>query len=256
MPLIDDMERTGGWLFRWRSFLPVFLVPIALYVAFVDDNLPAFNDLRWLATCVGVGFLGLVIRAFTIAYIPKGTSGRNTSEGQVALTLNSKGMYGYMRHPLYTGNYFMWLGIVMLTGNLFFTIAVSVAFWVYYTLIAMTEEKYLRSKFGQEYLDWASGTPAFLPRTLKWNPPGVFFSFRNVLKREYNGAYAMIISFSAIDFAHSLREGYSSDLHLKEVLMLSPFMMYLLLVSTCAFLGLRFIKKRTILLDVEGREYT
>jgi protein-S-isoprenylcysteine O-methyltransferase Ste14 len=250
------MERTGGWLFRWRSFLPVFLVPIALYVAYVDDNLPAFNDLRWLATCVGVGFLGLVIRAFTIAYIPKGTSGRNTSEGQVALTLNSKGMYGYIRHPLYTGNYFMWLGIVMLTGNLFFTIAVSVAFWVYYTLIAMTEEKYLRSKFGQEYLDWASGTPAFLPRTLKWNPPGVFFSFRNVLKREYNGAYAMIISFSAIDFAHSLREGYSSELHLKEVLMLSPFMMYLLLVSTCAFLGLRFIKKRTILLDVEGREYT
>ena len=256
MPLIEDMERTGGWLFRWRSFLPVLLVPIALYVAFVDDNSPDFNNLRWLATCVGVGFLGLVIRTFTIAYIPKGTSGRNTSEGQVALTLNSKGMYGYMRHPLYTGNYFMWLGIVMLTGNLFFTIAVSVAFWVYYTLIAMTEEKYLRSKFGQEYLDWASGTPAFLPRTLKWNPPGVFFSFRNVLKREYNGAYAMIISFSAIDFAHSLREGYSSELHLKEVLMLSPFMMYLLLVSTCAFLGLRFIKKRTILLDVEGREYT
>ena len=256
MPLIEDMERTGGWLFRWRSFLPVFLVPIALYVAYVDDNLPAFNDLRWLATCVGVGFLGLVIRAFTIAYIPKGTSGRNTSEGQVALTLNSKGMYGYIRHPLYTGNYFMWLGIVMLTGNLFFTIAVSVAFWVYYTLIAMTEEKYLRSKFGQEYLDWASGTPAFLPRTLKWNPPGVFFSFRNVLKREYNGAYAMLISLSAIDFAHSLREGYSSELHLKEVLMLSPFMMYLLLVSTCAFLGLRFIKKRTKLLDVEGREYT
>ena len=256
MPLIDDMERTGGWLFRWRSFLPVFLVPIALYVAYVDDNLPAFNDLRWLATCVGVGFLGLVIRAFTIAYIPKGTSGRNTSEGQVALTLNSKGMYGYIRHPLYTGNYFMWLGIVMLTGNLFFTIAVSVAFWVYYTLIAMTEEKYLRSKFGQEYLDWASVTPAFLPRTLRWKSPGVFFSFRNVLKREYNGAYAMIISFSAIDFAHSLREGYSSELHLKEVLMLSPFMMYLLLISTCAFLGLRFIKKRTKLLDVEGREYT
>jgi len=256
MPLIEDMERTGGWLFRRRSFLPVFLVPIALYVAFIDDNLPAFNDPRWLATCLGVGFLGLVIRAFTIAYVPKGTSGRNTSEGQVALTLNSTGMYGYMRHPLYTGNYFMWLGIVMLTGNLFFTIVVSVAFWVYYTLIAMTEERYLRGKFGQEYLDWASGTPAFLPRTLKWKSPGVFFSFRNVLKREYNGAYAMILSFSAIDLVHSLREGFSSDLQLKEALILSPFMQYLLLASTSAFLGLRFVKKRTKLLDVEGREYT
>jgi len=150
----------------------------------------------------------------------------------------------------------MWLGIVMLTGNLFFTIVVSVAFWVYYTLIAMTEERYLRGKFAQEYLDWASGTPAFLPRTLKWKSPGVFFSFRNVLKREYNGAYAMILSFSAIDLVHSLREGFSSDLQLKEALILSPFMQYLLLASTSAFLGLRFVKKRTKLLDVEGREYT
>ena len=256
MPLIEDMERTGGWLFRWRSFLPAFLVPIALYVAFIDDNTPAFNDSSWLAACLGVGFLGLIIRAFTIAYVPKGTSGRNTSEGQVALTLNSTGMYGYMRHPLYTGNYFMWLGIVMFTGHLFFTIAVSVSFWVYYTLIAMTEERYLRTKFGQEYLDWASGIPAFLPLTFKWRSPGVSFSFRNVLKREYNGVYAMIISFYAVYAAHALREGFSSGLELQAALMLSPSMQGLLLASTVTFLVLRLIKKRTKLLDVEGREYT
>ena len=254
MPLIEDMERTGGWLFRWRSFLPVILVPIALYVAYLDDAFPAFNDPRWRATCLGVGCLGLIIRAFTIAYVPKGTSGRNTSEGQVAVTLNSTGMYGYMRHPLYTGNYFMWLGIVMLAGSLLFAIAVSAAFWVYYTLIAMTEERYLREKFGQEYLDWAADIPAFFPRTLKWHSPGVFFSFRNVLKREYNGAYAMVVSFSAIDFAHSLRTNFSSEIHFTEAL--SPFMQYFLLSSTCFFLGLRFVKKRTKFLDVEGREYT
>jgi hypothetical protein len=66
----------------------------------------------------------------------------------------------------------------------------------------------------------------------------------------------MIVSFSAIDLAHSLREGFSSDLKLQEALSISPFMRYLLLASTFAFLGLRFVKKRTKWLDVEGREYT
>jgi len=84
MPLIEDLERSGSWLFRWRSFLPVVIIPAALYVSYIDDNNPAFNDPRWLALCLGVGFLGQIIRAFTIAYVPKGTSGRNTSEGQVA----------------------------------------------------------------------------------------------------------------------------------------------------------------------------
>ena len=247
MPIVEDLENTGSWLFRWRSFLPVLLVPAALYVAFLDDGTPSFNDPRWLAICLAVGLIGQIIRAFTIAYVPKGTSGRNTSEGQVALTLNSTGMYGYMRHPLYTGNYFMWLGIVLLTGNLIFTISVSITFWIYYSLIAMAEEKYLKGKFGQEYFDWAEGIPAFFPRTLKWRSPGVFFSMRNVLKREYNGAYAMILSFAAVDVAHTYREEF--------ILGLSPIMQWVLVFSSFAFIVLRFMKKRTKLLDVEGREY-
>jgi protein-S-isoprenylcysteine O-methyltransferase Ste14 len=256
MPLIEEMERTGAWLFRWRGFLPVILVPAALYVAYTDDNSPAFNDPRWLALCLGVGFIGQIIRAFTIAYVPKGTSGRNTSEGQVAETLNSKGMYGFVRHPLYTGNYFMWLGILLLTGNWTFTISISIAFWIYYTLIAMTEERFLRGKFGDTYLNWASEVPAFFPRTIKWLSPGVFFSFRNVLKREYNGTFAMVLSYVAVDTMHVFREGLNSGLDWQESIQPSPFMQTLLTLSSVAFLILRFLKKRTKILDVEGREYT
>lgn len=256
MPLIEEMEGTGAWLFRRRGFLPVVLIPAALYVAYTDNNFPAFNDAQWLALCLGVGFLGQIIRAFTIAYVPKGTSGRNTSEGQVAETLNTKGMYGFVRHPLYTGNFFMWLGILLLTGNWIFAISISIAFWIYYTLIAMTEERFLRGKFGDTYLDWASRVPAFFPRTIKWISPGVFFSFRNVLKREYNGTFAMVLSYVAVDTMHVFREGLNSGLEWQEAIQPSPFMQTLLTLSSVAFLILRFLKKRTKILDVEGREYT
>ena len=73
--------------FRWRSFLPLVIVPFALYVAINDDAYPRFDDLNWLATCFSISVLGQIIRALTIGYVPKGTSGRNTNEGQVALTL-------------------------------------------------------------------------------------------------------------------------------------------------------------------------
>ena len=248
MPLVEDLEKRGEWLFRWRSFLPLVIVPFPLYVAINDDAYPRFDDLNWLATCFSISVLGQIIRALTIGYVPKGTSGRNTNEGQVALTLNSKGMYSLVRHPLYLGNYFMWIGIMLYAGSYEFVIVFTVVFLIYYTLIAMAEEKFLKGKFGQTYYDWSSTVPAFIPRRLRWEDPGVFFSFKNVLKREYNGAFAVFVSFATLDIAHNYRElsEFSMSLHIQIALG----------ISTVVFLVLRTIKKRTTLLDVEGREYT
>jgi len=255
MPLVEDMERKGAWLFRWRGILPVLLIPGSLLVAFGDDMSPAFNDPRWIAICVGVGVLGQIIRALTIGYVPKGTSGRNTSEGQVAMVLNTKGMYSFVRHPLYLGNFFMWLGLVLYTGSFTLSICVSIAFWIYYTLISMTEERYLRGQFGDTYLKWSETIPAFFPKTLKWIKPGVFFSLRNVLKREYNGAFALVISFVAINAVHSLREGLAEGLPWIDALSPSQPWQASLSIASISFLLLRYMKKRTKVLDVEGREY-
>ena len=192
--------------------------------------------------------LGQIIRALTIGYVPKGTSGRNTNEGQVALTLNTKGMYSLVRHPLYLGNYFMWHGIMLYAGSYEFVIYFTIAFLLYYTLIAMAEEKFLKEKFEDEYVEWANGIPAFIPRKLFWAHPGVFFSLKNVLKREYNGAYAVVISFATLDITHNFRE--------LGVLEMSGYMKVFLGISTVLFLLMRTVKKKTKWLDVEGREYT
>ena len=247
MPLTENLEKRGEWLFRWRSFLPLVIVPFAIWVTVNGDSYPPFDDLNWLATCFSISLLGQIIRALAIGYVPKGTSGRNTSEGQVALTLNTKGMYSLVRHPLYLGNYFMWHGIMLYAGSYEFVIYFTISFLLYYSLIAMAEEKFLKGKFGKEYIDWADGIPAFIPRKLIWTHPGVFFSFKNVLKREYNGLFAVFVSFATLDIAHNYRE--------LERLEMSDYMQYVLGVSTVCFLIMRTIKKRTTWLDVEGREF-
>ena len=71
MPLTENLEKRGEWLFRWRSFLPLVIVPFAIWVAVNGDSYPPFDDLNWLATCFSISLLGQIIRALTIGYVPK-----------------------------------------------------------------------------------------------------------------------------------------------------------------------------------------
>lgn len=253
MALIESMESSGNWLFRWRSFLPLALYGLAVPVAYwlPDGWSPGFQVAGWWLFCLGVSFFGLFIRALTIGFTPRGTSGRNTSEGQVAESLNTRGIYGMVRHPLYVGNYFMWIGIVLFVGNQWFTLVVSLLFWVYYERIMFAEEAFLRRKFDADYVRWSMKTPAFIPQFRGWVKPSVSFSMRNVLKREYNGFFAVFVSFALIDGIHCLASE-DEAIHNQWI---SDHWVFLTAGAAAVFLLLRTLKKRTRVLDVEGREY-
>lgn len=253
MALIEEFDKSGNWLFRWRSFLPLVLyILAALVIVFeLDTDMPLF-DKTWAVACLSIALFGQIIRAITVGFTPKGTSGRNTKEGQVAESLNTKGIYSTVRHPLYLGNYFMWLGIIIYVGNWWFTIVCSLLFWVYYERIMFAEEFFLRNKFGKTYLDWAAKTPPFFPAFKNWQSAGWNFSLKNVLKREYNGFFAIFISFTLLDILKSyVHTGFIDWKHL-----ISEFWVYALAISFFIFITLRSLKKYTKVLDVKGREFT
>jgi protein-S-isoprenylcysteine O-methyltransferase Ste14 len=252
MALIEEMNTSGNWLFRWRSFLPLVLYVLAALVIWfeLDTDFPLFNK-TWAITCLAIALFGQLIRVITIGFTPKGTSGRNTKEGQVAEVLNNTGIYSVVRHPLYLGNFFMWIGIIMYVGNWWFTLVCTLLFWVYYERIMFAEEFFLRNKFGNSYLLWAEKTPAFLPAIWNWKSAPVNFSMRNVLKREYNGFFAVFVSFALLDAMKKwVHFGYFDW---KTVL--SPFWLYALIGSFIVFIILRSLKKYTSILNVVGREY-
>ena len=145
-----------------------------------------------------VSLIGFMVRAYAIATTPKGTSGRNTSE-QVAESLNTSGIYSTLRHPLYLGNYLMWIGIVIFTFNIYFFLIVSLAFWLYYERIMFAEERFLEKKFGDNYLEWSKTVPAFIPSFTNYKKNEIPFSFKSVLRREYSGVLATTIGFAFID---------------------------------------------------------
>ncbi|MGR3810429.1 methyltransferase family protein [Jiulongibacter sp. NS-SX5] len=201
MALKEEFESQGNFLFRYRSYFPIIFLLVALAV-FVNEvlkeNQTLFSQNYWFFS-LGVGLFGLLIRVFTVGFTPKNTSGRNTAEGQVADELNETGIYSIVRHPLYVGNYFMWLGVAMLTANLWFIVAFTLTYWVYYERIMYAEEAFLRGKFGEKYTDWALGRPAFVPKLTGLKKPKYPFSLKKVLKKEKNGIAALFGLFWLFD---------------------------------------------------------
>ncbi len=247
MALREELERTGNWLFRWRSYLPLVLVLPTMaamhHPDFLRQDRSGYDV--WALVCLAVSMVGLGIRVVTVGHAPRGTSGRNTHEGQIAEVLNTTGMYSLVRHPLYLGNYIIWLGISMFCGLWWLVVIFALGFWIYYERIMFAEEEFLRRKFGEAYLRWADVTPAFLPRLSGWRRPELPFSLRTVLRREYPGLFAICASFFALEAYHrvAIRGDWRPN----------PLWTGIFLAGLAVFILLRTLKRKTAILAVEGR---
>jgi protein-S-isoprenylcysteine O-methyltransferase Ste14 len=209
------------------------------YRQFTDDVGTALTVIS-----VVLSLSGFVIRAYAIGTTPAGTSGRNTNE-QIAESLNQTGIYSVVRHPLYLGNYLMWIGIVMFTFNLYFIMIVSLAYWLYYERIMFAEERFLERKFGEHYLTWSQKVPAFIPRFQNFIPSVIPFSLKSVLRREYSGLLATVLGFAFVDhLRYFLINGNYKPFRVSSLV--------LIILSVIAIL-LRTLKHKTHTLDEEGR---
>jgi len=249
MGLSQQLEKQGNWLFRYRGQLPLVLfllaAPVMLLQFMSDEHVTA-----WTVVAVSCSVAGAIIRAYTIGTTPRGTSGRNTKQ-QVAESLNTSGIYSIVRHPLYLGNYLMWIGIVVFTCDLNFIVLVSLLYWIYYERIMMAEEAFLRNKFGAVFESWSGRVPAFLPALSGFRPPVTPFSPVSVLRREYSGWLATVIGFAYVGYLRLLRE-YGLEITPASVEWWGQWQ-WILMASIAVTIVLRSLKHYTSLLKEEGR---
>lgn len=249
MLIRDRLAKEGGFLFRWRSYVPLALLPL-IAVALPDERRVSAqmgpeleHAIFYLA--VVVSFAGLAIRWLTIAFVPPGTSGRNTLS-QRAEQLNTTGVYSLVRNPLYLGNFIAMLG-VLICVKVWWVIAIfALCYWLYIERVIAVEEAFLEAKFGDAYRDWVSRVPVFVPSFANWVPPAGALSMPFLLRREYNGLLAISGSFFALELI--------MDVFVQH----EPFMEWLVEDMAWAVLGattlvlfllLRFLKTQTRLLN-------
>lgn len=249
MALVHSFEASGNKLFKYRGQIPVILFLLAIPVVYFTDykcfDNNSYLDLSLLITCAIISFSGQVIRSIAIGTANKHTSGRNTKEGQVAEALNTKGIYSTVRHPLYLGNYLMWIGIVAYTYNIYFIIIVSLLFWLYYERIMFAEERFLERKFGNDYINWSLKVPAFIPSCKNKVKSDIPFSLKTTLRREYSGITATILGFVFVDF---LRVWFTNN----EVQWKTSHLIVLIIAFSITLL-FRTLKHHTKILHEEDR---
>jgi len=170
--VISVLRIMGKFLFKYRSFLPV---PYFLFLLIVMD----FN---WLNFSTGsfIVLFGLLIRFFS-----QGFTGDWMRANEVrADYILDEGLYSIIRHPLYTGNFFIGSGFTLLSGfyPVFLLPFYSFVFFVYYYLIVREEEDCLDKKFGEKFLRYRKKTPAIFPDFKKWKKGR--FSSEHALKLE------------------------------------------------------------------------
>jgi len=246
MTLREEMLRSGDWCFRRRGYLPLVLIAPTL-IALGQSEPPLRGhplEDAWKAVCLAVALVGLAIRVYVVGHVPRETSSRSTRRRK-AVKLNTTGMYSIVRHPLYLGNFLIWLGISMFYGAWWLAAIFVLSFWLYYERIMLVEEEFLREKFGHAFVEWADRTPAFLPRLSQWQSPSLPFSLRMVLRKEYPGLMALVAAFFCLELCESSLAA--------RRLVVEPFWGALGAFVLSTFFLLRLLKKRTSLLDVKGR---
>ena len=146
----------GRFLFKYRSFTAIPWILAA--VAFARP---------WGArSAVGAALVvaGEALRIWALGYI--GPESRATRAGPGASRLVTQGPYGWVRNPLYIGNFLVVAGVALWSGALWpwLPLAAAAFFLWQYALITAAEGDELEKRYGWEYRSYRAVVPAWLPR--------------------------------------------------------------------------------------------
>jgi len=236
----EDLVSAGSWLFKWRGYIPlaamVILLPAMLQFTYPLKS-HALDQVMDFC-CFAISLFGFALRVLTVGFVPRDTSGRNT-KGQVALQLNTSGMYSLMRHPLYFANFWMWMGVALFPRVWWVPVLMGVFFIFLYERIICAEEAFLAERFGDAYRQWASRTPIGWPRFRNWIAPDLPFSWRSVLRRENSTFLALAAIFFFLETVGTLvfEQQFTLDLAWSAVL----------IFAVVLYVSLKILKRRKFL---------
>lgn len=155
-----------SWMRAYRLFYNAFslltFLPILYLTAALPDarlyTIPApWSDFMLLGQGIAAILLVIgVLQTDTLAFIGL----RQLFEEEKPARFVTRGLYRFVRHPLYTASLlFLWLSPLATVNS--FTLYVGVT--VYIIIGALFEERKLAREFGAAYAEYKSRTPMLIP---------------------------------------------------------------------------------------------
>jgi protein-S-isoprenylcysteine O-methyltransferase Ste14 len=153
----ETLARLGGWLFRYRTSIPL---PIALMLLLIPagDLSSPLSTLLWPIGVLTVA-AGETVRLWAVHHIGAISRTRSDRLGPLIDT----GPFGLVRNPLYLGNILLWLGFALSARLLWIAPLVVVLLAVEYHAIVHWEETLLATRLGDPYRQYLTRVPRWIP---------------------------------------------------------------------------------------------
>ena len=109
----------------------------------------------------GIAISGLAITLFAISRFSLGKNYSPCYDSYMPRNLKTTGIYSLVRHPIYSSNILLMIGVFVSTGSLIIA-ANTIILFTYYVLSAFIEERAIIKKFPK-YKSYKSRTGMFIP---------------------------------------------------------------------------------------------
>ena len=144
---------------------PIYVITIAIItligvllsvLGFLDSGKISFLKITFFVIGIVLIIYGIVLWILAVFY-------SKIDKAIYANKLVTTGVYSYVRNPIYSAFLIAFTGICFIFNNLYLLI-LPIIFYIFLTiLLKNTEEKWLKNKFGNEYLEYCHKTNRCIP---------------------------------------------------------------------------------------------
>lgn len=201
----------GAWFFKHRNalFPVVILLAVAdVYPVMLFGNPVVDRWAGWLGAALIVAGESLRLATIGFEYIERG----GKSGSVWASRLVQGGMYGLCRNPMYVANIFIVLGVcLMIRAPLVFVTVVPFFLFIYWTIV-LTEEHFLRGKFGGAFEAYCRRVPRVLPScgNLRAAFAGMRYRWWRALRQDLSTLTGVAFAIALLPLWHDVRlQGHS-----------------------------------------------
>ena len=168
----SSYNKNGSRIHSFRSFMYIYkIIQLSTLFACITSIWTDYSILYKLFDNTEIfKFVGISISGFGISMfaISRFTLGKNYSpcyDSYIPKSINTKGIYSIIRHPIYTSNLILMIGIFISSASAIVAINMGILF-LYYTISAFIEERAIQKKFPN-YMKYKNNTGMFFPSIIK-----------------------------------------------------------------------------------------